>query len=231
MTESIDRSYWRPWLRSQMRLHWRMTLILVVGLTAIGLATRYRQSQRPTPAPASVQAQGLARVSQVINRLRQTPWGNTLRGDTILTKLEQLRDARRIVFATHMDSLGITYKEYTGNVTIYIRVFRADDQTYAVPSNILLADTLCHETVHALHPLHRTTFNEECDAFLAGLDAQSSYCGWNPLHMPTVEDDSVAEFIRRKYPGIPTETDYRPVAAEWSWVRQRAGLSRSVVMP
>ena len=86
-------------------------------------------------------------------------------------------------------------------------------------------EALVHETVHSLkgNP-RRASIEEECDCFVAGLQAAAVAAGEVEPGLFRVDGRPVAEFVRERYPKARASSAYEPVGVDRAWLATRAGL-------
>jgi len=204
----------------------RKAVLLAIGALLITSALLWRDRQLPPPAPADVQASGRAMVEAELQRLAASPFGQSARGCILIGEIRELLVHERIVFSAGLGGpRGLTVRRWLGPSLLYLKVIEVNETTWLHQLDWQLVESLCHEALHfARGGLGKACLEEECDAFVAGLQAEATVKGLVPAVPLTVDGVRVAAFVRRSYPGLASRPDYAPVGETPEWLRQQAGL-------
>ena len=86
------------------------------------------KARYPVAAPAAVQEEGRILARQTMERLRQAPFGKTVRGQVLIAEAIRLLDADRIIFSAALGGpRGLNVTRFFGGRRIYIRVIRVNE--------------------------------------------------------------------------------------------------------
>lgn len=210
-----------PRSRKRQYLRYAILLAIVLALFPFAMEQRY-----PQAAPRHVQEEGLTLVRQTLIRLQKTPFGNTRRGLALIQEANRLIDRNRIFFSDALGGArGVAVNRILGPRRIYLRVMPLNNGKYLHQLDYQLAEALIHEAVHSLRTgLKSASFEEECDAFCAGLEAEDALKEAKPVLPLKLDSLPVAEFVRRNYPRIRTSPGYRPVEITREKLAEMAGF-------
>ncbi len=208
----------------------RRARLIGIGTVLILSVWIWSHANRPTAAPPAVQQTGRLKVQTVIDTVRASPFGRRERGRWLSEILQRQLDRGGIVFSGDMGGpRGQTRPRWFRVPVIYIRVIPVNESTYLHQLDWQLAEALYHEAVHVFHGgFGRASFEEECDAFCAGLEAEAIVRGVPSPPRLVIDDMSVAEFVAQAYPNAPRRPNYRPVGADMAWLRERVGIDAAV---
>jgi hypothetical protein len=200
-----------------------LCLLIVCLVAAIGLHV----ARRPAAAPPDIQESGRAIILIELTTLSQTDFGRSGRGRLLVAEVEYLLRHNRIVFSAQLKGKrGLSWSEWWGPKTIFIRILEVNEGRYIhqMPSQIV--ECLFHEALHSIKGrFHGTSIEEECDAFAAGLCAEAASKGIEPPDILRIDGKPVAEFVAASYPEAPRKRDYRPVGESLEWLMKRTGLT------
>ncbi len=204
----------------------RIAVILGGGALLAALVMAWSHGRCPSPAPPDVQRSGQAKVRDLIAQVRTAPFGQTERGRRLSEALQRQLDQQAIVFSGDMGGpRGQTRFRWFRPPLVYIRAIQVNETTWLHQLPWQLAEALYHEAVHVINGgFRRASFEEECDAFCAGLQAEAAVRGdpaW-PARL-TIDGLSVATFVRQSYPRAPRQPGYQPIGIDRAWLRQQAG--------
>jgi len=180
-------------------------------------------SRLPQPAPIHVQEEGMSQVRQIVTVVSDSTWGGSQRGQLLMQTIYKLMDENRIVFTDEIQDEGLTLRGKHGLKCIYIKVFLGDQGRYEFHDSALLCDVLFHESLHVA-TADENCIEQECDAFLAGLEARCAFEQAKRPRMFTVEGGSIGSFVLKRYPELQRDPQYKPLATELSWVIQQSDL-------
>jgi hypothetical protein len=108
---------------------------------------------------------------------------------------------------------------------VFLRVIEMKDGRYLHQLRWQIAESLFHEALHSVKGgLSGACFEEECDAFTAGLSAESASNGVVSPEIFTIDGKSVAEFVAASYPKARRDRGYTPVGASREWLCRRTGM-------
>ena len=202
----------------------RTLLLLATGTVLVIAAVAIRDARLPEPAPLTVQARGYAKLRAILTHVAASDFGRRERGARLTAILERLLETDRIRFsATLGGPRAQMYSRPFRRPLLYVRILRPREDTWLHQLPHQLAEAVYHEAVHfAQGGLGRASFEEECDAFLAGLDAEAILLGIPPPDQPTIDGMSVAAFVRHAYPHAPRNPRYRPIGKDRTWLLRRA---------
>jgi len=146
----------------------------------------------------------------------------------LISEIERLIESGRIVFSSGLGGpRGQTWHNLFGMRRVYVKVIEMNHGRYLHQLPWQLSESLFHEAVHSLQTgAHRASFEEECDAFVAGLQAEAVSRGIAPASVFRMDGLPVAEFVKRSYPNIGSNTRYSPVGESLEWLLRRAGCTQ-----
>jgi hypothetical protein len=215
--------------RTRKALMWRLTAIVAVGGACIAGAAWYRRSLRRKPVPPAVQAEGEARLRDLLSDIAETDFGKSERGILLSGAIKRLMRQGKIVFTTEMDAQAIYRREWGGGEILYVRTLHIRT-SYQHLDREDTAEASFHEAVHAIEGGKSSSIDEECDAFAAGLCAGAAATGKAVPDVLRLSGLPVAEFVVRRYPHLERNAAYVPVGATRDWLKERTGLN-SVTYP
>ncbi len=161
--------------------------------------------------------------------LEQSNFGRSRRGSLIVAEVRRLLEEERVVFAPMTTTRGLTWDPVLGGKVIYIKVIELGGNQFLHqrPSGIM--EALVHEAVHSLkNTRRRISFEEECDAFAAGMEVAAIVAGDPPPLLLTVDGKRVADFVKKAYPKSPRNPRYQPVGQTRAWLTGRTGMDDAV---
>jgi hypothetical protein len=201
----------------------RLIVILSVGAVAVGAVARYRRSLRPKAAPDAVQRAGREHVDAILARIEASPFGQSERGRLLTATIRDFAERGRLVFTADIPYQALYRRELGGYAALYVKVLRVS-RALEHQSLELTAEGIYHEAVHARSPYGKTTIEEECDGYVAGLTAGAIAAGRPVPARLTLDGMSVGQFVLGMYKGLPRRSDYQPMGESPEWLRERAGL-------
>jgi hypothetical protein len=205
----------------------RIFLICACGGAIVYWALTMRQSARPQAAPLEIQQEGRAHLHAQLRTIQDTEFGRSLRGQVLSARISAFLEQDRIIFTSELadGENAICVKELLGDETWYILVTKGSDGRYVQLNAQQIAEVTFHEALHSVQGgLHNGSIQEECDAFVAGLQAEAASQGVETLDVITLEGVPVAQFVNRKYIGLSQKPDYQPVVESLDWLKKRSGL-------
>ncbi len=206
-----------------MKLRIRTVLLLAILLILCPFAMEARY---PTLAPQAVQDEGRTFAQVTLERLLPTPFGRSTRGQALIHTARETLNEKRVFFSAALGGpRGQSIVRLFGRRRIYLKVIQVNDEVYLHQRDWQLAEALIHESVHArVGGIRTASFEEECDAFAAGLQAEAAIRKVTPTTPLTIDRLPIAEFIRRQYPRIKSRPDYQPVAITREELGRLAGF-------
>ena len=203
---------------------WLLLGLLI--LCALG-AGAWPWVHRPSAAPADIQESGRRIIATELANLNHTGFGASERGRCLLAEAESLLRQNRIVFSAGLgERRGVTWSGWWGPSVVFIRVIEMNNGRYLhqLPSQVV--ESLFHEALHSVKgTLSSACFEEECDAFTAGLSAEYASRGLEPPGVLRIDGTSIAAFVEASYPNARRDRDYRPVGAPLEWLCRQAGMN------
>ncbi len=189
---------------------------ILVGMFAVafGLARR----QRPSPAPTDVQQTGLEQVYQILAKVEQTTWGGSQRAQLLIAELNTLLKKNHLAFSDEIVDTGYTYRPRNGQPRVYVKVQRQSNGQYQHHDPNLLAEVIFHEALHAIQG-QKGSQEQECDAYLAGLEARAAFEGLNRPGRFELEGMRIADFVLKRYPNLPPQPNYQPLGRPLHWLQ------------
>ena len=203
----------------------RVGAICLAGLAWLAVIVVYQHSHRLTPAPMEVQVSGYQIIDLELATLKQSDFGRTERGRLIIAEARRLLAHNQIQFASMSDTRGLTWDPIVGGRIIYIKVIEmaGDRFLHQRPQGIM--EALVHETVHSIKKTRRrSTIDEECDCFAAGIEAGHLVAGEHPTALLKVDGQPIATFVTDNYPTLRRSAAYSPVGESREWLARRTGL-------
>jgi hypothetical protein len=174
-----------------------------------------------------MQTTGKAIIRAELAKLGHSDFAGTERGRLLIAEVESLLGHNCIIFSAQLKGhRGLSWADWWGPRIVFIRIIEVNDNKYIhqLPSQI--TESLFHEALHALRgKFHRTSVEEECDAFAAGLCAEAASKGIHPPDLLTVDGKPLAEFVMTSYPGARRDPGYQPLGESTDWLRARTGLT------
>ncbi len=215
-----------PARKKWRKLAARICLLLAFGSTGIMVALEYRASRRPHAAPVSVQVSGHKIIKDELSGLANTAFGQSERGKILSERALLFLDQGRIVFSDQLGSArGLTWNEVLGQSAIYIKVMAMNNDAYLHQTHGQIMEVLFHETVHSFSRKDkRTSLDEECDAFAAGLCVMLAVEGKEEPELLMLDGVPLSDFIAKNYPDIGRSRDYQPVSQTRDWLSRRTGV-------
>lgn len=195
----------------------------VVLLVMVIVAWVIFHHRLPRPAPDVVQQNGIAKVRQILTTVSQTLWGGSQRGQLLLVTLNKLLDEDRIIFTDQLADSGLTLRGQKGRKCIYIKVLLAEQGQYQHHDPPLLCDVIFHEALHVTCE-QPNCIEQECDAFLAGLQARNAFENRPRPVRFMVEGRSIASFVLDRYPELSRDATYKPLASDMDWLAEQTQL-------
>lgn len=207
------------------RLSWpRLAVILLVGGICIFAADRYRRSQRPAPAPADVQQQGIARVKEILAKVAATEFGQSARGKALAATIARFMERGRLLFTAAIGPQAMYRREFLGHEALYVRAMEIGGRL-VLRDDEIMAEGVFHEAVHAIRGGNeRASIEEECDGFAAGLCAGAAVVGAELPDLLLIDGKPIADFVRKAYPTNSRNPAYQPVGESREWLLRRTGL-------
>lgn len=203
----------------------RLTLILLLGAIVVcgALGNRYRHL--PQPVPTQVQREGMAIIKQELATLADSSFGRSQRGRALIAEIERLVESDRIVFSADLGGpRGLSLYNVFRRKRIYLKVIEMNHGRYLHQLPWQLSEVLFHEALHSLRAgFHSSSFEEECDAFAAGLQAEAASKGSAPDSVFRMDGHPLAKFVNNAYPGIRHDPGYQPVGESLEWLTQHIG--------
>lgn len=202
---------------------WRLAVIVAVGGACIAGAAWYRRSLRPKPVPPEVQAEGEARVRDLLADVAETEFGKSQRGTLLSGAIERLMRQGKLVFTTERRAQALYRREWGGYEILYVRAMcHRGIYKHLDPED--MAEAIFHEAVHVLEGGNSQSIDEECDGFAAGLCAGAAVTGRAAPEQLKLSGLPVAEFVTRGYPDLTRNPSYAPVGELREWLATRTGL-------
>ncbi|MBL4700334.1 MAG: hypothetical protein JKX85_03670 [Phycisphaeraceae bacterium] len=202
--------------------------VLNVGLIIFSMALFVSawfvfHSRLPQPAPTHVQEEGISQVRQIVTVIADSTWGGSQRGQLLTQTIYKLMDEKRIVFTDAIRDEGLTLRGQHGLKCIYIKVLLGDQGRYLFHDSALLCDVLFHESLHVA-TADKNCIEQECDAFLAGLEARCAFEQEKRPQRFMVEGGSIGSFVLKRYSELQRDPQYKPLATELNWVIKQSEL-------
>ena len=197
--------------------------LLVLSMVILFCGWLVFHSRLPRPAPATVQEDGLSQVRQIVAVIAGSTWGGSQRGQLLVQTLNQLIDAKRVIFTDQIQDAGLTLRGPRGLKCIYLKVLLGEQGQYLLHDSALLCDVLFHESLHVMS-VGQNSIEQESDAFLAGLDAR---CAFEQKKRPKrfmVEGGSIGSFVLKRYPELKRDSQYKPLVVQLDWVIEQSEL-------
>jgi hypothetical protein len=205
----------------------RFNLICIGGAALVLYALNMRQAQNPEAAPHEVQENGKAILKEQLARIRDTEFAKSERGRVLFERVSDFVINNRIVFTSEIlgGEKALCKVDLFGDETWYIEVTKTEDGRYVHQAPYQLAEVAFHEALHSIKGGYNSaSVEEECDAFVAGNQAEAASQGVDPQDVVMLEDMPVAKFVEKRYEGITHKYDYEPVGQSMEWLKQRSGL-------
>jgi hypothetical protein len=203
----------------------RIIFWLILGTVVLGVAVCLRFREKPLSAPESVRVSGLLLVREYLDRLAGTDFGHTERGHRLIQQSRDLLTQGRIDFSARLNGpRGVTWRPFFwSRDRVFIKVIERPGKQYLHQLPHQLMEALIHESLHAIKGSHRrASRQEEWDAFVAGLQAESAIQGL-ALPLPLrIDGITIAEFVARYYPEAGPAPDYQPVGQSRDWLERTA---------
>lgn len=189
---------------------WRLSVLLVVGLILMMWAGRLVQSCRPSEVPDTVARDGIRRIYEVIDVVRNSTFGRSYRGNVLTASALKMMAAGNIKFSPNLAQEALYRKEVGRSPVLYISVFVRNDRVmWPLPEE--LAERIYHESLHAAIQTENHSRQEECDAYCAAEEAAAVVAGRSP-RLPVMRDGKpVWEWVQDAYSTYPSDKSYLPV--------------------
>jgi hypothetical protein len=203
----------------------RILTWLLIGFLAVTAAVYLRFREKPPGVPESIRTAGLVLVREQLDHLARTDFGQTERGQKLIQQAGELSAQGRIDFSARLNGpRGVTWRPFFWSPDrIFIKVLERPGEKYFHQLPHQLMEALIHESLHAIKRGHRrASRQEEWDAFVAGLQAESAIQGRDSSLPPRIDGITVAEFVARYYPEASPAPDYQPVGQSREWLEQMA---------
>lgn len=201
----------------------RLIGLSLLCISLLGLTWWIIHKRLPKPAPSEVQASGLVTVRQIMATVSLSTWGGTQRGQILHETLGKLLADNRIIFTHDLADAGLTVRGGKGLKCIYIKVLLTENGQFQHHAPGLMCDVLYHEALHT-RTKEANCIEQECDAFMAGLEA---VCAFEQRPRPAlfkVEGKLIGPFVLEKYPELLRDAQYKPLANEMDWLLEQVGL-------
>lgn len=197
----------------------RLPILLTVAAGLVALLVASRAMQMPSPAPLEVQRAGLEKVRRVLREIEASEFGRTERGQILTRQISSAMSASRISFTTDIGGRAAHLSNIFGRDRWYIMVLEMNHGRFLHQAPWQLAEVIYHEAVHATSGSGgHGSFEEECDAFAAGLQAEHVMRG-APHPVPLIMDGMpIARFVQEKYPQLASDPAYQPVGTSTAWL-------------
>lgn len=209
-----------------MKAFFRLVLLCVCGAVIVFSALRLREGAHPEAAPPEVQQAGKDLLRQQLDTIRHTAFGKSPRGQMLSGRISGFLSQDRIIFTSDIvgGEKALCRTDLFGAEIWYIEVTCKDGRyVHQLPHQ--LAEVVFHEALHSVKGGFNTaSIEEECDAFVAGHQAEAACQGLDPKDVVTLEDVPVAQFVARRYVGLEHKPDYVPVEQSLKWLQERSGL-------
>jgi hypothetical protein len=202
----------------------RVTGALVFCAFCLVLVWVIFHQRLPHPAPAKIQEEGMAHVRQIVTTVAASRWGQTQRGQLLVSALQNLISTNRIIFTDQLADTGLTLRGKGGRKCIYIKVLITEQGQYQHNDAELMCDVLFHEALHVCTD-QSNCIEQECDAFLAGLEARNHFLEWPRPTFYMIEGRSIGDFVLDRYPELSRHPDYKPMASDMNWLLQQSQLA------
>lgn len=201
----------------------RLSIIISLGVVAGVAIQAYRESKRPERAPRSVQNEGRRRIRTVLEQIAASPVGQSKRWQVICDRVRALLESGDVVFTHEIKPQGMFRSEVSGPAYLYVKVLRDGDGRYTYMPLDQIAEAVTHETIHAIKT-DRSSIEEECDGYAAGLTAGLVLRGETISTPLTIDGKPAAQFILRAYRDLPRDPEYLPVGQTRQWLQTQTGL-------
>ncbi|HAI13895.1 MAG TPA: hypothetical protein DCM28_19485 [Phycisphaerales bacterium] len=201
----------------------RLVGLTVLSISLLGLTWLIVHKRLPKPAPQDVQDSGMVIIRQITATVANSTWGGTQRAQELLKTIDSAMQDNRIVFTNDIDDSGLTVRGTKGKKCIYIKVVISDSGDFQHHPPGLLCDVLFHEALHAW-TIEPNCIEQECDAFVAGMDAVCVFENRMRPKIFHVEGRPIGNFVIDKYPELKRNPDYKPMALDTDWLVAQTGL-------
>jgi len=211
---------------TRMSARARIAALLAVGTVLISAASAWQDARLPESAPPAVHEAGIAELRAIVAQVEASDFGQRERGATLTARLIRLIEADRIRFSAVLGGpRAQMHSRLFRRSLLYVRVLQPSETVWLHQLPHQLAEAVYHEAVHfEKGGFGRASFEEECDAFLAGLQAEAVILKRPMPEPPTIDGMTVAAFVRQAYPRAPRRPRYRPVGKDRDWLRHHAGM-------
>ena len=179
----------------------RPTLLALIGLLLVIILAAYRHSLLPEEAPAGIRESGIQLIRENLDMIRNSRFGESQRGGLLSDRVAQFLKEDRIHFSSKLGGpRGMWRNSIIGRERIYLRVLEMNHGRYVHQLPDQLIEVVFHEAVHSLHGrFHRSSIEEECDAFVAGMTAEALVRGEALPSVFIIDGVSLGEFVLNAY--------------------------------
>jgi hypothetical protein len=206
----------------------KYAILIMCGVIAVHSALTIREGFGPEAAPEEVQTAGMAVLQDQLVKIRGTEFGKSERGRLLFDRVEKIMDQKKVVFTAEIlgGENALCKCDFIGGETWYIEVKLNEDGSYTHLPPHQLIEVAFHEALHSVKGGFggKASIEEECDAFVAGHQAEAAVQGIEPQQVVILEDVPVAKFVARSYAGIEHNPEYQPVVESVEWLKSRSGL-------
>lgn len=206
----------------------KIAILFVSGIIIIHAALIVRESFGPEAAPQEVQDLGIKMLEEQLVKIRSTEFGKSERGRILFDRVEKIVDQKKLIFTSEIlgGEKALCKCDFVGGEIWYVEVKRNEDGSYTHQLPHQLIELAFHEALHSVKGGFggKASIEEECDAFVAGNQAEAAVQGVEPQAVVILEDVPVAKFVERSYAGIAHQADYVPVVESFEWLKKRSGL-------
>ncbi len=114
-----------------------------------------------------------------------------------------------------------------GKERIYIRILEMNHGRFLHQLPHQMMEAVFHEAVHSTHGrFHRPSFEEECDAFIAGMTVEAIVKGEDIPDLFRIDGMTLGRYLLGAYADLAKNPDYRPVGMSLRDIMALAGLDR-----
>jgi hypothetical protein len=206
----------------------KIAILVMCGVILVHSALVVRDGFGPEAAPEEVQATGMSVLQEQLVKIRSTEFGKSERGRLLFDRVEKIMDQKKIIFTSEIlgGENALCKCDFIGGEKWYIEVKRNEEGTFTHLPPHQLIEVAFHEALHSVKGGYggKASIEEECDAFVAGHQAEAAVQGIEPQQVVILEDVPVAKFVARSYVGIEHNSQYEPVAESFDWLKKRSGL-------
>lgn len=188
----------------------RLALLVGFGIVVCVATVGYRRAQRPETVPPDAAATGLAETRQVLERVRQSAFGQSERGALLTRRATRFLEDHRIQFSTTLRTEAYFRKEPFCAPLLYIGVYDTS-RGVAFPTQGEMAERIFHETLHAIKQSRTQIVEEECDAYCAAEEARAAVEQRAPAFPIKRDGQFLWLWVREVYTNAITDPHYQPV--------------------